>query len=161
MFDVFKILSCFMKMRTKFLIFLQSYDQKRCKILNFLRWIKYWAKVYIKIMPKHQHNHIKSRLSLRARVKICSGCQKLHKNFGYTEYFTAQTCRSFLGGMGKCGTSETERANFYGTKNTWIVMWRPFLPGITGWTQRVWSLYLSPKGLYHCIRGWIKLDSGS
>ena len=128
MFDVFKILSCFMKMRTKFLIFLQSYDQKRCKILNFLRWIKYWAKVHIKIMPKHQHNHIKSRLSLRARVKICSGCQKLHKNFGYTEYFTAQTCRSFLGGMGKCGTSETERANFYGTKNTWIVMWRPFLP---------------------------------
>ena len=106
----------------KVLIFLQSYDQKRCKILNFLRWIKYWAKVYIKIMPKHQHNHIKSRLSLRARVKICSGCQKLHKNFGYTEYFTAQTCRSFLGGMGKCGTSETERANFYGTKNTWIVM---------------------------------------
>ena len=110
MFDVFKILSCFMKMRTKFLIFLQSYDQKRCKILNFLRWIKYWAKVYIKIMPKHQHNHIKTRLSLRARVKICSGCQKLHKKFGYTEYFTAQTCRSFLGGMGKCGTSETERA---------------------------------------------------
>ena len=115
MFDVFKILSCFMKMRTKFLIFLQSYDQKRCKILNFLRWIKYWAKVYIKIMPKHQHNHIKTRLSLRARVKICSGCQKLHKKFGYTEYFTAQTCRSFLGGMGKCGTSETEEQKTHGS----------------------------------------------
>ena len=33
-------------------------------------------------------------------------------------------------------------------------------PGITEWTQSVESLYLSPKGLYHGIRGRFKLDSG-
>ena len=36
-----------------------------------------------------------------------------------------------------------------------------FLPGITGWTQRVELANVSPKGLYHCIRGWFKLESSS
>ena len=30
-----------------------------------------------------------------------------------------------------------------------------------GWTQRVGLANVSPKGLYHGIRGWFKLDSGS
>ena len=30
-----------------------------------------------------------------------------------------------------------------------------------GWTQRVGLANVSPKGLYHGIRGWLKLDSGS
>ena len=30
-----------------------------------------------------------------------------------------------------------------------------------GWTQRVGLANVSPKGLYHDIRGWFKLDSGS
>ena len=29
-----------------------------------------------------------------------------------------------------------------------------------GWTQRVGLANVSPKGLYHGIRGWFKLDSG-
>ena len=29
-----------------------------------------------------------------------------------------------------------------------------------GWTQRVGLANVSPKGLYHVMRGWIKLDSG-
>ena len=27
-----------------------------------------------------------------------------------------------------------------------------------GWTQRVGLANVSPKGLYHCIKGWFKLD---
>ena len=30
-----------------------------------------------------------------------------------------------------------------------------------GWTQRLGLANVSPKGLYHGIRGWFKLDSGS
>ena len=30
-----------------------------------------------------------------------------------------------------------------------------------GWTQRVGLANVSPKGLYHSIRGWFKLDNGS
>ena len=30
-----------------------------------------------------------------------------------------------------------------------------------GWTQGVGLANVSPKGLYHGIRGWFKLDSGS
>ena len=30
-----------------------------------------------------------------------------------------------------------------------------------GWTQRVGLANVSLKGLYHGIRGWFKLDSGS
>ena len=30
-----------------------------------------------------------------------------------------------------------------------------------GWTQRAGLANVSPKGLYHGIRGWFKLDSGS
>ena len=29
-----------------------------------------------------------------------------------------------------------------------------------GWTQRVGLANVSPKGLYHCIKGWFKLDNG-
>ena len=28
------------------------------------------------------------------------------------------------------------------------------------WTQRVGLANVSPKGLYHCIKGWFKLDNG-
>ena len=30
-----------------------------------------------------------------------------------------------------------------------------------GWTQRIGLANVSPKGLYHGIRGWFKLDSGN
>ena len=56
----------------------------------------------------------------------------------------------------------TCQATHLGGALLFICVW---LSGVTrdkkGWTQRVGLANVSPKGLYHGIRGWFKLENGS
>ena len=60
------------------------------------------------------------------------------------------------------GTREGWIYNKYLWKNIYenIQMYSYLTRDKKGWTQRVGLANVSPKGLYHVMRGWIKLDSG-